>query len=187
MLPDGTGLELARELLEILPRPHPPIIAVTAYSTPDKIAEARAAGISGFVTKPVSLKKLETAIMNATQLAPLSRSFDAVQSDRYDFSPLLRLENGRQKLVEYADSLGEAWETVVRVCTENPGTPTASHVVHAFRSRVSAVHDQASAEHLKLLEQASAANDADATRTLLATLTPLISDLSAAARQKAFS
>jgi CheY-like chemotaxis protein len=63
-LPDVDGITLAQRLLAQCPEPKPPIIAVTAYCTPEKIQQARSAGIKGFLTKPVSARKLSELLAN---------------------------------------------------------------------------------------------------------------------------
>lgn len=63
-LPDVDGITLAQRLLAQVPEPKPPIIAVTAYCTPEKIQQARNAGITGFLTKPVSARKLSELLAN---------------------------------------------------------------------------------------------------------------------------
>jgi two-component system aerobic respiration control sensor histidine kinase ArcB len=57
-LPDITGFELANKVREQRPLHPPVIIAVTAYCTPEKLAEAHSAGILTVLTKPISEKKL---------------------------------------------------------------------------------------------------------------------------------
>jgi signal transduction histidine kinase/ActR/RegA family two-component response regulator/outer membrane protein assembly factor BamB len=57
-LPDTTGFELAKKVREQRPLTPPAIIAVTAYCTPEKLAEAHSAGILTVLTKPISEKKL---------------------------------------------------------------------------------------------------------------------------------
>lgn len=59
-MPNMTGCDLARNILQI--RPDIPIILCTGYSTIINEKEAKAIGISAFVTKPVSNNNLSTLI-----------------------------------------------------------------------------------------------------------------------------
>jgi signal transduction histidine kinase/CheY-like chemotaxis protein len=60
-LPDISGFELA-EKIRSHSHPPPKMIAVSAFSTPDKIAHAGAVGISAVVTKPISTAKLASVL-----------------------------------------------------------------------------------------------------------------------------
>jgi CheY-like chemotaxis protein len=60
-LPDGSGLEVPSELKEQSGTTIP-ILAVTAHAMPTVPIEAKAAGFSGFLTKPIDLEKLHTEI-----------------------------------------------------------------------------------------------------------------------------
>lgn len=158
VLPDTDGATLARTILAMLPDPKPPVVAVTAYSTREKVAEARAAGITGFVAKPISRRKLEAAILGVGEADRSSRPIDlAPAGGEWDFSPLLRLPDGRQALAEFAEGLGSAWDHVAaQIAALEAGAERAgvAKAVHAFRGRILTVHAQALAEQLSTLEQA---------------------------------
>ena len=61
-LPDTNGCDLTRELLALCPDPKPAVFAVTAYSTREKQQECAAAGMAGFISKPITFEKLQRAI-----------------------------------------------------------------------------------------------------------------------------
>lgn len=120
-LPDTSGPELARELLERSQLPKPPMIAVTAYSTPQKMKEAEAAGIRGFVCKPVSRQKLQEAIQQARKLSPVVRlSAENTPGDEWkndegrDIPSLAYIRSiageNRSRFKQLATSLGEQLE-----------------------------------------------------------------------------
>jgi CheY-like chemotaxis protein len=58
-LPDGTGIELMRQLQAIRPIKG---IALSGYGSSDDVRESRAAGFAAHVTKPVDFSKLQTLI-----------------------------------------------------------------------------------------------------------------------------
>jgi PAS domain S-box-containing protein len=62
-MPGMTGDSLTREILRI--RPDIPIILCTGYSDPIKEAEAREAGVRGFVLKPFSIHQIAEKIRTA--------------------------------------------------------------------------------------------------------------------------
>jgi signal transduction histidine kinase/CheY-like chemotaxis protein len=188
VLPDTNGVELAKKILAELKDPKPPIVAVTAYSTPDKIQQAREAGISGFVTKPISKKKLEAAILGVAPKVRIRQALDLDDAELCDFSALLRVQNGRQLLAQYADELPGAWSNVVTALAVNPWGDRAealSRMVHGFKSRILAVHAENAAEQLTLLESAVKDDQrADADR-LIGVIAPMIIDITEAARRRA--
>lgn len=186
MLPDMTGDELAKQILRLLPHPQPPIIAVTAYSTPDKIAQAKAAGITGFVTKPVSRKKLSAAILGATSNAEARTPIKPDPAIKCDFGVFGRLDDGRRLLAEYAEALNADWDAIAKECLSRLGQRAMLHAVHTFKSRVLVAHATDVAEQLGLLEEAvQESREADATR-LLAVIRPMIQELAERAREEAF-
>ena len=62
-MPRLDGLEAARQIMAQRPAP---IVLVTAYSDPELIAQAMAAGVMGYLVKPVDRKDLAPAIALAT-------------------------------------------------------------------------------------------------------------------------
>lgn len=64
MMPELDGFEAARAIRDRAPadRPRVPIVALTASSSPEDRARASAAGMDGFVTKPIRLEVLQKAL-----------------------------------------------------------------------------------------------------------------------------
>ena len=56
-LPDGSGLDLAREVLQ-QPGPHPQVIVLSADAMPDSILAARLAGVVDYLVKPIDYAEL---------------------------------------------------------------------------------------------------------------------------------
>ena len=61
-LPDTNGVELTKKILKLCPVPKPAVFAVTAYSTRERRDECLAAGMAGFISKPITLEKLRTTL-----------------------------------------------------------------------------------------------------------------------------
>lgn len=187
MLPDTTGPELTRRVLAQAKDPKPPVVMVTAHSTPGVMEEARQAGVSGFVSKPVTRRKLEAAILGIGGLVSVRRPADALRKANADFSPLLQLDNGRQMLLGYADTLAVAWEELVERVARLPDPTAKAKEIHAFRSRILVVHASDLAEQLVLLEDALHGARADEAVRLFSAISPMIDDLAAAAQTAALS
>ena len=60
-LPDGSGLDVPSDLKNQAGT-NIPIVAVTAHAMPNVVIEAKDAGFSGFLTKPLDLEELHTEI-----------------------------------------------------------------------------------------------------------------------------
>ncbi len=90
-LPDIDGVESARriragELARTPPR-HTPIIAVTADASPGHREECLAAGMDGFLTKPLDLEQLRAAIDDVTTRAAPAGPAGGGDKDQTDFDP----------------------------------------------------------------------------------------------------
>lgn len=91
-LPDIDGTESARRIraaeLTGTPPRHTPIIAVTADASPGHREECLAAGMDGFLTKPLDLEQLRAAIADVTSRAvPAGGSPDDADKDEADCDP----------------------------------------------------------------------------------------------------
>jgi len=90
-LPDIDGIESTRriragELTRNPPR-HTPIIAVTADASPGHREECMAAGMDGFLTKPLDLEQLRAAIAALTSRTTPAAPAAAGDTDQPDFDP----------------------------------------------------------------------------------------------------
>lgn len=93
-MPDTTGPQLARRIREVL-RPlgrHPLVIATTAYSTVTKRDECLAAGMDGFLGKPVAEDRLRTALEEAIQRRSPASARHLITPDAQIFDPLENLQ-----------------------------------------------------------------------------------------------
>lgn len=69
-LPDGSGLDL----LDTLDAPKPPVVVLTAYGDVPLAVDAMQRGACDFLTKPVELAALGTAVRRAIELGASRRS-----------------------------------------------------------------------------------------------------------------
>jgi signal transduction histidine kinase/CheY-like chemotaxis protein len=183
LLPDINGSDLAQRILLEVADPKPPVIAVTAYSTPEKLAELKAAGVSAVVAKPVSLEKLRTAIMSLA-VPNARRSLDTARaSAECDFRAILAAEGGPAILAKYAQELGPAWLGVLSRLDGDPDE--AAREVHAFLSRILVVEAASTAARLVELESALRLARYSEVRRLADGITPMVEDVAAKAKAEA--
>ena len=185
MLPDMDGVALTKALLAVIAVPPPPVVMVTAYSTREKQEAAYAAGASGFVTKPVTLKKLQAALLGLGFGLRGRRSLDVVRAPgRFDFVVFHRMNEGRVALGQFA----AAFEADFRALLDLVNEPDALRkAAHALRGRALVIHATALAEQLGALEAVAANADRDQVARVLSVIEPMVQDLAGSARHHVFS
>ena len=82
-LPDLNGIEVTRRIRSL--NDDTPIIILTAYDWSDIEAEARAAGVTAFCSKPMFLSDLRDALLTATGHAPKAAEPDVLPEAQADF------------------------------------------------------------------------------------------------------
>ncbi len=155
-LPDMNGGDLCKRILSLLPNPKPPVIAVTAYSTTEKLDEARAAGMTGFVTKPITKEKLSRVIRGLSEGLQPRRSLD-INLAAAPASPLASLGDLAPSCEQLASDIAARWQSTTTLAElRDPRTPREAH---ALRSLLLLASEEGAAEQIALLE--SAAESAD--------------------------
>lgn len=156
-LPDTDGGTLCKQLVGLLPRPTPPIVAVTAYTTQEKLEEARAAGMTGFVTKPVTREKLERVILGLSEGLRPKRSLDTHTAGALAGNPLASLGDLAPSADQLHDSIARKWQAVGAMAKLRD--PRTGAEAHALRSLLLLAGEETAAEQVGLLEQAADAGD----------------------------
>ena len=156
-LPDTDGGTLCRQLVKLLPRPTPPIVAVTAYTTHEKLEEARAAGMTGFVTKPVTREKLERVILGLSEGLRPKRSLDTHTAGALAGNPLASLGDLAPSSDELHEGIARKWQAVGAMAKLRD--PRTGAEAHALRSLLLLAAEESAAEQVGLLEQAADAGD----------------------------
>jgi signal transduction histidine kinase/DNA-binding response OmpR family regulator len=157
-LGDMEGGELCRRLLEIMPEPRPPVVAVTAYSSDEKLAEARAVGMAGFVTKPVTREKLEGVIRELSGARQPRRSLDILRAEASkDQSALATLGEVAPSPLRLAEEIADGWRSVSTLAGLRD--PRTGREAHALRSLLLLAGENSAAEQLALMERAATAGD----------------------------
>jgi DNA-binding response OmpR family regulator len=151
-LPDIPGPEVARRILASLPDPKPPIIAVTAYATKDRIRACLDAGITEVVTKPVTKEKLESVIKSLGSTLRAKQSLDITRSV-CDVTPLQRFDDPATVIAEFRSAFLQRWQRVVFALDAQEAT--AAFEIHSLRGQALVVSATALAEQLALLETAA--------------------------------
>ncbi len=163
-LPDTDGGELCRQLVRVLPRPTPPIVAITAYSTKEKLEEAKAAGMTGFVTKPVTKEKLERVIRGLSEGLRPKRSLDT-HTHAAAAHPLASLGDIAPSTEQLAHAIERKWREVAAMTRLHD--PRAGSEAHMLRGQLLQAGEETAAEQVSLLEDAVDRSDWPAVARLL--------------------
>ncbi len=139
-LPDTNGVELTKKILKFVPDPKPAVFAVTAYSTRERREECLAAGMVGFISKPITLEKLRSTVYNwgEGQLTKISleASIRPVATSATPPSPEIAL----------------AWRELKRIAATD--SQLAAKRAHTLNNLCRAQHCIDVAEQLEMLEGA---------------------------------
>lgn len=163
-LPDMPGDELCRRLIQLLPQPTPPVVAVTAYSLHEKLAEAKAAGMTGFVTKPVTREKLDRVIRGLSEGLRPKRSLDTrVAPATHD--PLASLEDLAPSSTQLLIETTLKWKQVQALARLRD--PRTASEAHGLRGLLRHAGEEAALEQIVALEQSADASDWQAVDRLL--------------------
>ena len=84
LIPDMNGIEIVRQIRKVIGKSCP-IIILTAYDWSDIEAEAKAAGVTAFCSKPMFLSDLRDALLTATGHAPTAAEPDILPEAQADF------------------------------------------------------------------------------------------------------
>jgi len=183
-LPDMDGTELVKRMVPVLTN-KPPIIAVTAYSTPEKIAAAKEAGVTGYLVKPFSKAKLIAAItsVSATWDFKPEPTLPVSPNGIYDFTDLLNLRDGKQKLAQYGVDLQAAWKAIAaQLRSKKEMGPPLAREIHAFRSLLLAGRAVEAAEQAAMLENMAQTNDRQCVPPVNAAVEDFVKRISEAAQ-----
>jgi signal transduction histidine kinase/DNA-binding response OmpR family regulator len=180
-LPDISGVEVAQQL-----RANPTcpsdllIIATTAYTTPAKRTEALSSGMNSFLTKPISLDKVRSALTSATLATRATSPLHAPgRESQPDPLASLRLLASRKavpltaELDLYLRELDmEAGELTAAV--ERRDAPVAARAAHRLTGRFAFVWAETEEQLARSIEAAVTNDDWDHVDVLLHELPPLL-------------
>ena len=136
-LPDGSGIELLKEIKES--HPALPVIMITAFGVVDVAVQALKLGAYDFIEKPINFEKLENIVRNALEAFRLKTQVaQTFKTNKIRFS----LENivGRSKpirdVLEMIKRLAQAGATTLLVQGESgTGKDLVSRALHYESSR----------------------------------------------------
>ena len=155
MLPDTDGGTLTKEILSTSDEPKPPIFAVTAYSTKEKEDECIRAGMAGFISKPITVEKLEAAIQGwadrrRTGARPIMEQKEVTA--HVSVQQLGKLGPLEIILPDFTRKIQNEWSGIDRMLEDRECTP-AANAAHKLVSAMLLVEADVASDQLRLLER----------------------------------
>ncbi len=154
MLPDTDGGTLTKEILAVCEEPKPPVFAVTAYSTKEKEDECLRAGMAGFISKPITVEKIEAALQKWADGRPSGSRpmFEQLEvGPTVSVDQLARLGPLEIILPDFARKIQNEWALIDRMLEDRECTP-AANAAHKLVSAMLLVEADAASDQLRLLE-----------------------------------
>ena len=154
MLPDTDGGTLTKDLLALCEEPKPPVFAVTAYSTKEKEDECLRAGMAGFISKPITVEKLEAALQKWADGRPSLAKAMVEQEEvgtPISVQQLAKLGPLEAILPDFAKKIQDEWAQIDRMLEDRECTP-AANAAHKLVSAMLLVEADVASDQLRLLE-----------------------------------
>jgi signal transduction histidine kinase/DNA-binding NarL/FixJ family response regulator len=154
MLPDTDGGTLTKEILAVSENPKPPVFAVTAYSTKEKEEECLNAGMAGFISKPITVEKLEAALQNWADGRRTGARTIVDQTEvetPVSIAQLSKLGPLEIILPDFTKKILSEWALIDRMLEDRECTP-AANAAHKLISAMLLVEADVASDQLRLLE-----------------------------------
>ena len=134
-LPDGEGLELARD--EAVGQ-GTAFVVVTGQGSVDTAVEALKKGALDYLTKPVDRRRLQTMLGHVRRQAALRREVDALREDLRElgrFGPLIGRSKAMQEVYDLVSRVAPTEATVFVTGQSGTGKELVAHTVHELSRR----------------------------------------------------
>lgn len=129
LLPDGNGLTLLDEAVQLAWRPK--FIVITAHHQIDYAVEAMKKGALDFITKPIDMKALKQSIARAEELVTMQRELNHLRESQRKATKFVIGQNPRvQNLVELAERAAEACVSVLITGESGTGKEVMANFIH---------------------------------------------------------
>ena len=155
VLPDTDGGTLTKDILALSEEPKPPVFAVTAYSTREKEEECLRAGMAGFISKPITVEKLEAALQKWADgrkgaARPIMDQLQEVGTP-VSVQQLGKLGPLEIILPDFTRKIQSEWALIDRML-EDREVRSAANAAHKLISAMLLVEADVASDQLRLLE-----------------------------------
>jgi two-component system response regulator PilR (NtrC family) len=129
-LPDGSGMELVKELKRKSPETE--VIIITAYASTETIKEAFELGVYDYVEKPFNLEELKLIIRNVSDKISLKKSFS-----KEEIPGLIGKSRAIEKLKEKVRKVAPYDVNVLLIGESGTGKEVVAKAIHKLSTRKS--------------------------------------------------
>lgn len=134
LLPDGNGLSLLDEVVQMATQPK--FIVITAHGQIDYAVEAMKKGALDFITKPIDMKSLKQSIARAEDLVAMRRELDHLRNSQSSTSKFVIGKHPRmQALIDLAQRAAEASVSVLITGESGTGKEVMANFIHQVGPR----------------------------------------------------
>ena len=135
MLPDGSGLEL---LQDIEPAKRPEVILITGYASVDSAVAALRTGVLDYLTKPVDIRRLKSALANVLRTLALKEEIGSLRDELRElgrFGRLIGTSPVMQKVYDLVVKVAPTDATVLLVGESGTGKEEVAATIHELGRR----------------------------------------------------
>jgi DNA-binding NtrC family response regulator len=131
MMPDGSGLDLLREIKAV--EPSPPVIMMTAYTSTKTAIEAMKLGAADYVSKPFDVEELKIVVQKALERAELSRENVYLRREleqKYTFNNIIGRSPRMQAIFSLIERIARTNSTVLVNGESGTGKELIARAIH---------------------------------------------------------
>jgi len=133
MLPDGTGIDLLKDIRQTLP--NQTVVMISGEASLSDAVQAIKLGAVDFLEKPVSPEKVEITISNALRLTSLSRKLEYDEQNLLDRFALIGDSGIMNEVRSQIDAVSAADSTVLLLGESGTGKEVAANLIHLKSDR----------------------------------------------------
>jgi two-component system response regulator PilR (NtrC family) len=130
-MPDGSGLDLLREIKAN--EPSPPVIMMTAYTSTKTAIEAMKLGAADYVSKPFDVEELKIVAQKALERAELSRENVYLRREleqKYTFNNIIGKSSRMQAIFSLVERIARTNSTVLINGESGTGKELIARAIH---------------------------------------------------------
>jgi two-component system, NtrC family, response regulator HydG len=134
-LPDGSGLELVKELEE---SPGPEIVLITGHGTIETAVEAMRHGASDYLVKPVDFARVRMVLANVSRTRELKQQIGSLRGELRKlgrFGPLIGGSPQMQKVYDLVGKVAPTEATILVLGETGTGKELVAETVHSLSRR----------------------------------------------------
>ena len=135
VLPDGSGLEIMRQLQSCASTQ---IVLITGSASVDSAVDALRLGAADYLTKPIDADRLKTILLSVARTNELKRELDAMRTALFElgsFGPLIGASKAMQEVYDLVGKVAPTDVAVLLTGESGTGKEEVATVIHSLSPR----------------------------------------------------